>query len=272
MWCIPGAPGSISQNGTPRSASGLPVRAEPRGAKSTVTTWGAVTNQVLALRDHLVAEQVTLGRHGGHQRLLETLLLPGRSGPLRRDAGQCPPCQEPAGTQDRRLGCGVVGPTGRPRACPGLVRPARADPPTPGSDPHKDHPGGRARAEEIQRLEKLLEDAGIKLLSVASDITGGSRAGPCWPPSSTANGTPKYWPVWPKRRLRSKIPELTEALTGRFSEHHGFLAQLPSGPDRQPHPGHRRPHRTDRGGGGALSSREGPSSPSRGSAPPWWPT
>src|SRR5664280_283972 len=29
-------------------------------AKSTVTTWGAVTNQVLALRDHLVAEQVTL--------------------------------------------------------------------------------------------------------------------------------------------------------------------------------------------------------------------
>jgi transposase len=29
-------------------------------AKSTVTTWGAVTNQVLALRDHLIAERVTL--------------------------------------------------------------------------------------------------------------------------------------------------------------------------------------------------------------------
>jgi len=29
-------------------------------AKSTVTTWGAVTNQVLALRDHLIAEAVTL--------------------------------------------------------------------------------------------------------------------------------------------------------------------------------------------------------------------
>ena len=29
-------------------------------AKSTVTTWGAVTNQILALRDHLIAEQVTL--------------------------------------------------------------------------------------------------------------------------------------------------------------------------------------------------------------------
>jgi hypothetical protein len=29
-------------------------------AKSTVTTWGSVTNQVLALRDQLMAEQVTL--------------------------------------------------------------------------------------------------------------------------------------------------------------------------------------------------------------------
>jgi transposase len=29
-------------------------------ATSTVTTWGAVTNQVLALREHLIAAQVTL--------------------------------------------------------------------------------------------------------------------------------------------------------------------------------------------------------------------
>ena len=29
-----------------------------------------------------------------------------------------------------------------------------------------------------------------------------------------------------KRRLRSKIPELTEALTGRFGEHHAFLVRL----------------------------------------------
>ena len=36
--------------------------ARPGRAKavSTVTTWGAVTNQVLALRDHLIAEAVTL--------------------------------------------------------------------------------------------------------------------------------------------------------------------------------------------------------------------
>lgn len=29
-----------------------------------------------------------------------------------------------------------------------------------------------------------------------------------------------------KRRLRSKIPQLTEALTGRFTEHHAFLARV----------------------------------------------
>jgi len=29
-----------------------------------------------------------------------------------------------------------------------------------------------------------------------------------------------------KRAMRSKIPELTEALTGRFADHHGFLARL----------------------------------------------
>lgn len=30
------------------------------GTTSTVMTWGSVTSQVLALRDHLIAEQVTL--------------------------------------------------------------------------------------------------------------------------------------------------------------------------------------------------------------------
>jgi transposase len=29
-----------------------------------------------------------------------------------------------------------------------------------------------------------------------------------------------------KRRLRHKLPELTEALTGRFADHHAFLARM----------------------------------------------
>ncbi|GAC1459503.1 MAG: IS110 family transposase [Pseudarthrobacter sp.] len=86
------------------------------------------------------------------------------------------------------------------------------------------------RSKEVQRLEKLLEDAGIKLSSVASDIMGvsgramlealiagaGDPAGP----------DPAVLADLAKRRLRNKIPELAQALNGRFTEHHAFLARM----------------------------------------------
>lgn len=68
-------------------------------------------------------------------------------------------------------------------------------------------------------------DAGIKLSSVASDITGvpgramlAALIGGERDPDKLADLA--------KRRLRSKIPALTEALTGRFVDHHAFLARL----------------------------------------------
>jgi len=83
----------------------------------------------------------------------------------------------------------------------------------------------RERAREIQRLEKLLEDSGIKLSSVASDISGVS--GRLMLEALIAGQRdPAELAELAKRRLRSKIPELTEALTGRFGEHHGFLARV----------------------------------------------
>jgi Transposase and inactivated derivatives len=83
----------------------------------------------------------------------------------------------------------------------------------------------RARSAEIQRLEKLLQDAGIKLSSVATDITGvSSRA--MLEAMIAGQDEPAVLADLAKRRMRSKIPALTEALTGRFSEHHGFLARL----------------------------------------------
>ena len=83
----------------------------------------------------------------------------------------------------------------------------------------------RARAKEIQRLEKLLEDAGIKLSSVASDITGVSGRA-MLEALIAGQRDPGELAELAKRRLRCKIPELIEALTGRFVEHHGFLARL----------------------------------------------
>ncbi len=83
----------------------------------------------------------------------------------------------------------------------------------------------RTRAREIQRLEKLLEDAGIKLSLVASDISGVSGRA-MLKALIAGQRDPAELAELANRRLRSKIPALTEALTGRFTEHHAFLAQV----------------------------------------------
>ena len=77
----------------------------------------------------------------------------------------------------------------------------------------------------MQRLEKLLEDAGIKLSSVATDITGVSGRGML---EALIDGQhdPAVIADLANGRLRPKIPALTEALIGRFSEHHAFMTRL----------------------------------------------
>ena len=83
----------------------------------------------------------------------------------------------------------------------------------------------RARTQEIQRLEKLLEDAGIKLSAVASNIVGVSGRAML---EALIGGQrdPAVLADLAKQRLRHKIPALTEALRGRFGEHHAFMARL----------------------------------------------
>jgi transposase len=83
----------------------------------------------------------------------------------------------------------------------------------------------RERGQVAQRLEKLLEDTGIKLAAVASDIMGVSGRAML---EALINGEhdPQVLAELARRRMRSKIPELTEALTGRFRDHHAFLARL----------------------------------------------
>ena len=82
----------------------------------------------------------------------------------------------------------------------------------------------RARAQEIQRLERLFQDAGIKLTSVASTV---------WSKSSRAmtemliagQADPVVLAELAKGRMRSKIPALTEALENRWVAHHSALAR-----------------------------------------------
>lgn len=74
-------------------------------------------------------------------------------------------------------------------------------------------------------MEKLLEDTGIKLSSVVADIVGVSGRA-MLEALVAGERAPAVMADLAKRRMRAKIPELTEALTGRFSDHHRFLVRL----------------------------------------------
>ncbi len=77
------------------------------------------------------------------------------------------------------------------------------------------------RAREANRLHKALEDTGIKLDCVASDILGKSGREML---DALVSGTtdPEVLAELAKGRLRSKIPALREALEGRFDRLHGL--------------------------------------------------
>lgn len=78
------------------------------------------------------------------------------------------------------------------------------------------------RTREAQRLHKVLEDAGIKLASVVTDILGVSgRAMLEALVQSTTDA--EVLAELARGRLRTKLPVLQQALTGQFRRHHAFL-------------------------------------------------
>ena len=196
-----------------------------RKAVETVTTWSSMTSRILALREHLAAEQVTcvvMEATGDYWKpfyyLLEDLPrvevvlvnarhvknLPGR----KTDVADA--------TWLAQLGAhGLVRGSFVP---PEPIRQLRDLTRTRTSIT-------RERSREIQRLEKLLEDAGIKLSSVATDIVGVSGRAMI---EALIGGDDDAAGMadLAQRRMRIKIPLLTEALVGRFNEHHAFLARL----------------------------------------------
>jgi transposase len=80
------------------------------------------------------------------------------------------------------------------------------------------------RAAEVQRLEKLLQDAGIKLTSVASKLlTASGRA--MIEALIAGQRDPQVLAGLAKGKLRPKIPALQEALAGHFAAHHAMAAR-----------------------------------------------
>ena len=195
-----------------------------RKTVETVTTWSSMTGQILSLREHLVAERITcavmeatgdywkpfyyLLEDAGFELLLVNARhvknLPGR----KTDVADA--------TWLAQLGAhglvrGSFVPPEPIRQLRDLTRARTAL--------------TRERSREVQRLEKLLEDAGIKLSAVASDICGVSGRA-MLDALIAGNRDPAALADLAKRRLRSKIPTLTEALSGRFNDHHAFLARV----------------------------------------------
>jgi transposase len=78
------------------------------------------------------------------------------------------------------------------------------------------------RTREVQRLEKTLQDAGIKLSSVASKVLGVSSRLML---DAMISGThdPEVLAQLAKGQLRNKLPALREALEGRFTGHHALI-------------------------------------------------
>jgi transposase len=194
-----------------------------RSRRQEIRTFATTTNALLGLRDWLVAEQVTLvvmEATGDYWRaafyLLEDELnvslvnaahakgLPGRKTDVADAAWLC------------QMGeCGLLRASFVP---PEPIRHLR------------DLTRYRAtltaeRSREAQRLEKELEDAGIKLAAVATDILGVS--GRAMLEALVAGERDvRVLASKAKARMRPKIPALVEALTGNFGAHHAFLCRL----------------------------------------------
>ena len=78
------------------------------------------------------------------------------------------------------------------------------------------------RASVSNRIQKVLEDANIKLSSVASDVLGVS--GRAMIAALIGGETePDRLADLARRRLRGKIPQLRQALKGHVTEHHRFM-------------------------------------------------
>ena len=80
------------------------------------------------------------------------------------------------------------------------------------------------RAQEIQRLEKVLQDAGIKLSSFTSKVLGRSTRDMI-EALIAGERDPVVLADMARTRMRAKIPELQDALVGHFGAHHGVVAR-----------------------------------------------
>ena len=189
-----------------------------------VTTWSAVSSQVLVLGEYLVAQQVTLvvmEATGDYwkpfyfllsQCGLEVMLANARA--VRQIPGRKTDVSDAQWLADlgaHGLVRGSFVPPAHVRVLRDLVR-ARTT-------------LVRLRGQSAQRLEKVLESAGIKLSATISNLMGvtGRRM---LAAMVAGQDDPAVLAQLADPRIQASQDELREALTGRFTDHHQFLVEM----------------------------------------------
>ncbi|TAM70371.1 IS110 family transposase [Mycobacterium sp.] len=203
------------------------VRLVPPGksrASQEITTWSSMTADILALREHLIAAQVTcvaMEATGDYWKPFYYVL---EDGPFEVMLVNAHDAKNLPGRKTDVSDAAWLAQL----AAHGLVRASFVPPPPIRQlrDLTRTRTAiTRERTREAQRLEKVLEDAGIKLSVVATDITGTSGRA-ILGAMVAGERDPAVLADLSVRQLRAKIPALTKALAGRFSDHHAFLVEL----------------------------------------------
>jgi transposase len=203
----------------------VPHAGRPGRRRTRVWQVDATTNAILELADHLVTEQiekVTLESTSDYWRIWFYLLeAAGLDVQLVRaqDVKQAPgrpktdklDCVWQAKCTERGMLRPSFVPPAQIRALRDYTR-LRAD-------------LTRERTRYWQRMEKLLEDAQIKVSAVASRLTTLS-ARDMIEALIAGERDPRVLASLARGRMRAKSAALTEALTGTFDDHHGELARM----------------------------------------------
>jgi transposase len=195
-----------------------------RKTESQVRTFGTTTEQILALADWLAEEgvsHVAMESTGVYWKPIWNLL---ESGPYELLLINAQHIKQVPGRKTDVKDCEWIA---QLLQC-GLLRGSFVPPP-PQRDLRELTRQRRqliqAKASVANRIQKLLEDANIKLGSVASDVLGVSgrdmlRA------IIAGQDDPAILAELARRKLRAKIPQLREALHGGVTDNHRFLLKL----------------------------------------------
>ncbi|BBY07180.1 hypothetical protein MNVI_24980 [Mycobacterium noviomagense] len=225
-----------------------------RGTSTTVSTWGSTTGEILALREHLLAERVscvviesTSDYWKPFYYLLEgqlnVMLVNAKA--ARNVPGRKTDVSDAAWLAD--LGAH------------GLLR-ASFVPPEP-IRVLRDLTRARttitrARTKEIQRLEKLLEDTGIKLSAVASNIVGVSGRAMLEALIAGQRDSVVLADL-AKQRMRQKDPSAHRGAARTVHRASRLYGAVVFGSHRCPHRRYRPPGCTHRGGDRSLFDPSG---------------